>query len=109
MEFYISKCDSYLKIYEEVLNNQKYIFSKENFTFGDAAILPFIRQFNGVNTELITNELKNIGHSNVIYEPNKENIPNTVNKLHKPGDLIITMGAGDIWRQIEKISVEISI
>ena len=36
---------------------------------------------------------------------------NSINKIniHKNGDLIIVMGAGDIWRQIKNISEELSI
>ena len=67
------------------------------------------KPINGISTELITNELKKNGHSNVIYVPKKEDIPKIVKNLYKSGDLIITMGAGDIWRQIKKISEEISI
>ncbi|MAJ44776.1 MAG: UDP-N-acetylmuramate--L-alanine ligase [Candidatus Marinimicrobia bacterium] len=67
------------------------------------------KRIEGVNTELIINELKKIGHSNIIYIPNKVNIPKKVKEIYKKGDLIITMGAGDIWRQIKKISKEISI
>lgn len=84
------------------------------FTQSDIAIFTDIypareNPIEGVNTELITNELKKIGHSNIIYVPDKTDIPQKIKEIHNAGDLIITMGAGDIWRQIEKISEEISI
>ena len=51
MKFYRNKCDEHLKIYEILLSNQKYLFSDENLSLGDAAVLPFVRQFNGVDQE----------------------------------------------------------
>ena len=83
------------------------------FTQSDIAIFTDIypareKPIDGVNTELITNELINIGHSNVFYVPNKEDIPKKVKEIYQAGDLVITMGAGDIWRQIKIISEEIS-
>jgi UDP-N-acetylmuramate--alanine ligase len=34
--------------------------------------------------------------------PNKEDIPHFLQEVTKPGDLVITMGAGDIWKYGEK-------
>ena len=88
-------------------------FAKSLSKFDEVILLDIYpareKPINGVSTELITNELKKMGHSNVIYQPNKDKIPITVKEIHEKGDLIITMGAGDIWRQIEKIYEEISI
>ena len=82
------------------------------FTQADIAIFTDIypareTPIDGVSTELITEKLKAIGHANVVYVPNKNDIPQKIRELHNPGDLILTMGAGDIWRQINNIFEEI--
>jgi len=55
----------------------------------------------GVTGELITDEAKNYGHRNVIYEKDKNKIPDLLFNCCKEGDIIVTMGAGDINKQGE--------
>ncbi len=57
---------------------------------------------DGVTGKLIANAAQSFGHKNVIYVENKNDIPQTLNEIKKVGDIIITMGAGDIWRFGEK-------
>ena len=52
----------------------------------------------GVSGELIANAAKSYGHKNVIYEANKDNLPELLLELEKQGDIIVTLGAGDIWK-----------
>ncbi len=52
----------------------------------------------GVSGALIADAAKNFGHKNVIYVPDKKNIPSVLNELKQDNDIIITMGAGDIWK-----------
>jgi UDP-N-acetylmuramate--alanine ligase len=56
----------------------------------------------GITGELIANTAKNFGHKNVFYEPDKTKMPELLLKIYEPGDIIITLGAGDIWKQGEK-------
>ncbi len=57
---------------------------------------------SGVTGELIANATKSFGHKNVIYVQDKNKVPEVLNKLKQDGDIIITMGAGDIWKFGEK-------
>lgn len=57
---------------------------------------------DGVTGKLIANAAHSFGHKNVIYVENKNDIPQTLNEIKKDGDIIITMGAGDIWKFGEK-------
>ena len=57
----------------------------------------------GITAELISKTTLEMGHNNVEYIPNKENIPNRLLEIAQPEDIIMTMGAGDIWRQCDKI------
>ena len=47
---------------------------------------------------MIADAAKDFGHKNVIYEEHKTNIPKLLMSLVKDDDIIITMGAGDIWK-----------
>ena len=53
----------------------------------------------------ITNyeQLKKNGHANAIYEPNLEKLTHLVDGIVKQNDLVITLGAGTIWRYSELI------
>jgi UDP-N-acetylmuramate--alanine ligase len=51
---------------------------------------------------LIANAAKKFGHKNVIYTQDKKNIPSILSELKKDNDIIITMGAGDIWKYGEE-------
>ncbi len=60
------------------------------------------KPIEGITGELIANIAKNFGHKNVYYEPDKNKIPDLLKKIYKKGDIIITLGAGDIWKYGEK-------
>lgn len=61
----------------------------------------------GVTGKLIADAAKDFGHKNVIYEEDKSKIPALLKSLVKEDDIIITMGAGDIWKMGEKFVEEI--
>jgi UDP-N-acetylmuramate--alanine ligase len=52
----------------------------------------------GVSGEMLATTIRDYGHRNVIYIPDKEKIADIVCNMIQPGDLVITLGAGDIWR-----------
>lgn len=52
----------------------------------------------GVSGELIVNAAKELGHKQVHYVPDKKALPKFLMEIKQPGDIIITMGAGDIWK-----------
>jgi UDP-N-acetylmuramate--alanine ligase len=52
----------------------------------------------GVSGELIVHAAKEVGHKQVAYVPDKTKVPAYLMDVKQPGDIIITMGAGDIWR-----------
>jgi UDP-N-acetylmuramate--alanine ligase len=60
------------------------------------------KPIEGVTGEMIANITKKYGHKNVIYVPDKKDIPKKLMELKKKNDIIITMGAGDIWKYGEK-------
>jgi UDP-N-acetylmuramate--alanine ligase len=56
----------------------------------------------GVSGELIVNAAKQFGHKDVHYVPEKKDIPAFLKSIVKSGDIVITMGAGDIWKYGEE-------
>ena len=60
------------------------------------------KPIEGVTGELIANITKKYGHKNVHYIPDKNDVPNKLMEIKKAGDIIVTMGAGDIWKYGEK-------
>ena len=57
----------------------------------------------GIDGELIANAAKNYGHKHVHYIKNKKDVPSFVEKNIGTNDLIITLGAGDIYKYGEEI------
>ena len=52
----------------------------------------------GASGESLAAAIRDHGHKNVTYIPDKEKIADAVCKMIQPGDLVITLGAGDIWK-----------
>jgi UDP-N-acetylmuramate--alanine ligase len=52
----------------------------------------------GVDGSLIADALVRHGHPAVIYEPHKEKLPKLLGDTLRPGDILVTLGAGDIWK-----------
>ncbi|MEE9161600.1 MAG: UDP-N-acetylmuramate--L-alanine ligase, partial [Candidatus Neomarinimicrobiota bacterium] len=53
---------------------------------------------DGITGELIANDAIRLGHKQVTYAPDKEQLPATVAELIQGSDMVITLGAGDIFR-----------
>jgi UDP-N-acetylmuramate--alanine ligase len=62
----------------------------------------------GVNGELIVNAARQFGHKDVHYVPDKKEIPTFLKSVVKSGDIVITMGAGDIWKYGEEFLNQIT-
>lgn len=58
----------------------------------------------GITGELIVDVLNENGHKNSIYIKDKNNIAGEVLKILEPGNMFITMGAGDIWEVSKTVS-----
>jgi UDP-N-acetylmuramate--alanine ligase len=56
----------------------------------------------GVTGELIVDAAKRFGHKDVQYVPDKKDVPAHLKSIVKSGDIVITMGAGDIWKYGEE-------
>ena len=52
----------------------------------------------GVTSERLAQLVRQNSNPNTLYCPTKEDVVDTLLERIRPGDLIMTMGAGDIWR-----------
>lgn len=55
----------------------------------------------GVSGKMIADKAKSFGHKNVIYVEDKAQIASELGRIVRSGDLVITMGAGDIYKSGE--------
>ncbi len=56
----------------------------------------------GVSGELVAIAARESGHQAVSYVPERERIAKHLLQIVRPGDLIMTFGAGDIWKTAEE-------
>jgi len=59
-------------------------------------------KIEGVSGELIANAAKSFGHKNVIYIHDKKELTSTLLDVVEDGDIVVTLGAGDIWKYGEE-------
>lgn len=52
----------------------------------------------GVSGEMIIKAARKFGHKNAMYVPDKTQVESVLLNIVKPGDIVVTMGAGDIWK-----------
>lgn len=57
----------------------------------------------GVTGELVARSASNFGHRHVHYIERKEEVADRVLELLQEGDVVMTMGAGDVWKIGEEI------
>ncbi len=58
----------------------------------------------GVHAKNIYEGILHHGHRDVTYIPNKEEIASALASIVQPNDMVITLGAGDIWRVGEELA-----
>ena len=85
------------------------MYKEFGLSFFDAEVLVITdiypsreKPVEGVTGSLIAETATKYGHKNVHYFKDKNELPELLNNLVKPGDIVITMGAGDIYRYGEK-------
>ncbi len=52
----------------------------------------------GVNGAMVTDAARKAGHEHVHYVPNLDDLSSHLDKIAQPGDMVLTIGAGTIWR-----------
>jgi len=60
-------------------------------------------RIEGVEAKALYEGIRDYGHKDVTYIADKKEIVNHLLRIITPGDLVITMGAGDIWQVSEEL------
>ena len=63
---------------------------------------------SGISGETIFKEVKKSNHKKVKYLPSKDDILSYLSEIVHPGDIIITMGAGDIWTVGQELAEQLN-
>ncbi len=89
----------------------KYLCDEFGASFDDADILIVTdvypareKPIEGISGKIIADAVIGMGHKNVYYVPEFEKIPEVVQSLVQNQDMIITIGAGNIWKIAEKLA-----
>lgn len=61
----------------------------------------------GVSGQLIADSARQFGHKNVYYIPQLGDVAPQVQELIREGDIVITLGAGNIWKVAEQLAMQI--
>jgi UDP-N-acetylmuramate--alanine ligase len=56
------------------------------------------KPIQGVNAEEMAEGIKAYGHSDVLFIDNLDDVPAYLMERLKPGDILITLGAGNVWK-----------
>lgn len=85
-----------MKSFGTCFNQADVLILTEIYPAGEKAIA-------GVTGEALYREIVNFGHKNVVFEPDIKNIPSLLKTIIQPNDMVIVMGAGNIYRIIPDI------
>jgi len=66
------------------------------FAAGEAPI-------DGIDGATVADALVRNGHPSVVYEPRLHAIPDLLRQTIRPGDIVLTLGAGDVWKVGEEL------
>ena len=59
------------------------------------------KPIEGITGKMVADFAKKSGHKNIYYLENLENLEKKLDNLCQPNDMVITIGAGNIWRYAE--------
>jgi UDP-N-acetylmuramate--alanine ligase len=60
-------------------------------------------RIEGVDAKKLFEGIRDYGHKDVTYVPEKKEIVDLLLNKIRPGDLVLTLGAGDIWQVSEEL------
>ena len=60
------------------------------------------KNINDISSEILVNKIKEHGHKNVVYVSTDKDIYSSLKEIVKPNDVLITMGAGNVFKYGEE-------
>jgi UDP-N-acetylmuramate--alanine ligase len=86
--------------YAEVLQSADEVLMLDIYTAGETPI-------EGVHSSLIAQKMLDAGYQNVKYYPNRADLEREIRTTAKSGEVIVTMGAGDVTRILRELLQEV--
>ena len=96
-----SRTQAFFREFAEELLNADHVIITEIYPAREKAI-------PGITGSLIYNECINRGKTDCKYIPDLDDLEKYLDKIVKPNDLILTLGAGNIWRYSESYAEHLS-
>ncbi|HVN24389.1 MAG TPA: UDP-N-acetylmuramate--L-alanine ligase, partial [Syntrophorhabdales bacterium] len=60
-------------------------------------------KIEGITGSMLAERISKSGHKNVLFAPTKDDVAETILRMVAPGDLVITLGAGDLYKIGERL------
>jgi UDP-N-acetylmuramate--alanine ligase len=86
-----SRTEALLQKFIEAFDEADFLILTRIYPAGEAPI-------PGVEADLISQGIQQRNHPPILYLEEKEDILRHLRELKRPGDIILTLGAGDIWK-----------
>ncbi len=86
-----SRTRDFYKEFAEALKESDMVFVTDVYPAREQPIA-------GISGEIICDALKKLNHQKVYYVAEKTNLPAEIEKILQPNDMVITIGAGDIFK-----------
>ncbi|MFZ3072799.1 MAG: UDP-N-acetylmuramate--L-alanine ligase [Thermodesulfobacteriota bacterium] len=91
-----SRTKDLFKEFISAFNDADVVFLTDVYAAGEEKIF-------GVGSDTLFEAMKEHGNRNVFYVPDLKDVPGKVEAILKPGDMVITLGAGDVWKAGERL------
>ncbi len=59
-------------------------------------------KIEGIDGKMVAKAAKDLGHKHIHYVSDLDDLNDQLDRITKPGDMVIGIGAGTIWRYVEK-------
>ena len=66
------------------------------------------KPIEGVSGKMVVDSIEKFGHKNVHYQPVLAKVAQDVSKRIKAGDMVITLGAGNVWKVARELLENLS-
>lgn len=67
------------------------------------------KPINGIDSNALLDRIKKTGHKDAAYFPDREKLRDNLLMRLKSGDMVFTLGAGDVWKLGEEILEELRV